>query len=79
MKPAARAAFESGRTPISITLASGIDIDLNVFSITALPGDTLWSIAQTYRGDVPVSRYVDKLVSLNGGASIQAGQAVVIP
>jgi hypothetical protein len=48
-------------------------------SITAQPGDTLWSIAAAHRGDVPITRYVDKLVSLNGGASIQAGQAVVLP
>lgn len=48
-------------------------------SITAQPGDTLWSIARAHRGDVPITRYVDKLVSLNGGASIQAGQSVVLP
>ncbi len=46
---------------------------------TAQPGDTLWSIAQANRGDVSVHRYVDKLVDLNGGASIQAGQQVVLP
>jgi len=48
-------------------------------TITAQPGDTLWSIANAHRGDVPVNRYVDKLVSLNGGASIQAGQQIVLP
>ena len=48
-------------------------------SVTAHPGDTLWSIAQTRHGSVPISRYVDKLVDLNGGASIQAGQAVLLP
>ena len=48
-------------------------------SVTAQPGDTLWSIARTHRGDVPISRFVDKLVTLNGGASIQAGQQVVLP
>ena len=48
-------------------------------TVTAQPGDTLWSIAQAHRGSVSVDRYVDKLVDLNGGASIQAGQQVVLP
>lgn len=48
-------------------------------SITAQPGDTLWAIAEAYRGDIPIRRYLDKLIDLNGGASIQAGQQVVIP
>lgn len=45
----------------------------------ARPGDTLWSIAEAHRGGVPLTRYVDKLVSLNGGASLQIGQTVVLP
>ena len=48
-------------------------------TITAQPGDTLWSIARAHRGGVPVGRFVDKLVDLNGGASIQAGQQIVLP
>jgi LysM repeat protein len=48
-------------------------------TVTAQPGDTMWSIAQAHRGDVSVDRYVDKLVDLNGGASILAGQQVVLP
>jgi LysM repeat protein len=48
-------------------------------TITAQPGDTLWSIAQAHRGGVPVGRFVDKLVDLNGGASIQAGQQITLP
>ena len=45
----------------------------------ATPGDTLWSIAELYRGDIDHARYVDALVNLNGGAGIQAGQAVRLP
>lgn len=45
----------------------------------AVAGDTLWSIADTYRGEVGHARFVDALVRLNGGASIQVGQAVVLP
>ena len=47
--------------------------------VVARPGDTLWSIADEHRGDISISRYVDTLVDLNGGASIEAGQQVVLP
>jgi Tfp pilus assembly protein FimV len=45
----------------------------------AVPGDSLWSIAELHRGDVGRDRYVDALVALNGGTVIQAGQAVRLP
>ena len=48
-------------------------------SIVARPGDTLWSIAEAHRGSVSINRFVDKLVDLTGGASIQAGQQIVLP
>ncbi len=48
-------------------------------SIVARPGDTLWSIAEAHRGTVSINRFVDKMVDLNGGASIQAGQQIVLP
>lgn len=48
-------------------------------SVVAHPGDTLWSIAEANRGDIAVTRYVDALVTLNGGASIEAGQRVLLP
>jgi LysM repeat protein len=48
-------------------------------TVTARPGDTLWAIAQEHRGEVDVRRYLDRLIALNGGASIQAGQAIVLP
>lgn len=47
--------------------------------VTAQPGDTLWSIAEAHRGTVAIGRFVDKLVALNGGASIQAGQRIILP
>jgi LysM repeat protein len=52
---------------------------LSHLSVTAQPGDTLWSISEAHHGSVSLARYVDKLVDLNGGASIQAGQAVLLP
>lgn len=45
----------------------------------ATSGDTLWSIASTYRGDVSHGRYLDALVRVNGGAAIQVGQAIWLP
>ena len=48
-------------------------------TVIARPGDSLWSIAREHHGAVSIVRYVDKLVSLNGGATIQAGQPVVLP
>ncbi len=46
----------------------------------AQPGDTLWSIASTYRGAVSHDRYLDALIRLNGGATqIEVGQAVRLP
>lgn len=45
----------------------------------ARSGDTLWSIANTYRGDVDRDRFIDALITLNGGVTIQAGQAVRLP
>lgn len=48
-------------------------------TVVAQPGDSLWTIAQQHRGEVSLVRYVDKLVALNGGATIVVGQAVVLP
>lgn len=48
-------------------------------SVVARPGDTLWSIAAEHRGDVAIRRYLDALIDLNGGASIQAGQRITLP
>jgi len=48
-------------------------------TVIARSGDTLWSIADDHRGEISITRYVDKLVALNGGATIQVGQAIVLP
>jgi LysM repeat protein len=47
--------------------------------VVAQRGDTLWSIADVHHGKISITRYVDALVDLNGGATIQAGQEVVLP
>ena len=45
----------------------------------AEPGDSLWSIAERFHGDVSLPRYVDALIQLNGGTAIVAGQLVRLP
>ena len=47
--------------------------------VRAEPGDSLWSIAERFRGDVGVQRYVEALIELNGGTAITAGQLVRLP
>ena len=43
-------------------------------------GDTMWSIAERYHGDVAIQRYVDALVDLNRGSTeIDTGQLVRLP
>ncbi len=41
-------------------------------------GDTLWSIASSLT-DGNLRNYVDELVNLNGGASVDIGQRLVLP
>ena len=48
-------------------------------TVTAQPGDTMWGLARAHHGDVNFDRYLDRLIALNGGVSIQAGQAVLLP
>ncbi len=43
------------------------------------PGDSLWSIAEAHHGDISLTAYVDMLVGRNGGATIQVGQALLLP
>lgn len=47
--------------------------------VRAAPGDSLWSIAAEHRGDVPITRFVEKVIDLNGGTRIEAGQLVRLP
>jgi hypothetical protein len=66
----------SGGVPAS---ASGAGEILEPLVIVVRPGDTLWSLAHQYRGEIPHSRYVDYLVRLNGGASVAVGQQLRLP
>ena len=71
------AAIGAGGRPAA---ASGAAPDTAVVRVhVAQPGDTLWSIAERYRGGVDQGRFVDALIDLNGGTAIQVGQAVRLP
>ena len=43
------------------------------------PGETLWSIAGALRPSGDVRSLVRALARLNGGASLQVGQRLVLP
>jgi LysM repeat protein len=64
-----------GRTASASDAAAAAVVRIHV----AQPGDTMWSIAQRYRGDVGQDRFVDALIDVNGGAAIQIGQAIRLP
>lgn len=64
-------ASASEAQPAPLTAATGVHV--------ARRGESLWTIAEIYRGRVSHARYVDALVRLNGGPSITAGQAVHLP
>lgn len=68
-----------GRPAAASDIAAGTPTAPIVRVHVAQPGDTIWSIADRYRGDVGQGRFVDALVDLNGGAAIQIGQAVRLP
>lgn len=60
-------------------LASAPGVVAAIETHVTVSGDSLWSIADQYRGDVSRDRYVDALVRLNGGTQIVVGQAVQLP
>lgn len=61
-------------------VAADAAVDAAIVRIhVAQPGDTLWSIADTYRGDIGQARFVEALIDRNGGTAIQVGQAVKLP
>jgi LysM repeat protein len=66
-------------SPASAASAAQLDVQPSPAVHVAQAGDTMWSIANTYRGDVDRGRFIDALIRLNGGVEIQAGQAVWLP
>ena len=66
----------SGGVPAS---AAGATPALVRRVVVARAGDTLWSIAQRFHGEITFDRYLEALINLNDGPSIQAGQSVTLP
>jgi len=75
---AVSAALDVGGRP-AVASDDGSAASATVDTHVAQPGDTLWSIADLYRGDVGQGRFVDALIDANGGTVIQIGQAVRLP
>lgn len=64
--------------------AAGVQSALTDFTAhpsihVAQPGDTLWSIADTYRGDISRDRYIDVLIQMNGDTGVGSGEAIWLP
>ena len=47
--------------------------------VVAEAGDTLWSITERFHGEIGFDRYLEALINLNDGPSIQAGQTITLP
>lgn len=43
------------------------------------PGDSLWNLAERFRGSHSLSGYVEDLVKANHGSVVQLGQVLVLP
>jgi hypothetical protein len=55
------------------------EVRSEIITYTVQPGDTLWAIAQRLYPSSDVTLVVDAMVSLNGGATILAGQQLRLP
>jgi nucleoid-associated protein YgaU len=80
---------------VALTIAAGLDVLAGSggdpasaapsqpahapLTVIAQPGDNLWSIAAVHHGDGSITRYLDTLVDLNGGPTIEVGQTVLLP
>lgn len=74
-----------GAAPVSaVTPGAAIGVDVSGAFVVSegvyvvQPGDTLWSIASSLT-DGSIRSYVADLIELNGGASIDVGQLLVLP
>ena len=66
-------------TPQGAARSAGADAGAVAEVHIVQPGDTLWSIAAEIDPTSDPRSMVDQLVDLNGSASIQLGQRVVLP
>jgi hypothetical protein len=67
-----------GVRPLSATEGSA-PVTAGTETLLVQPGETLWDIARELQPTGDVRSLVDQLAALNGGASLEAGQTVVLP
>jgi len=66
----------SGGVPASAAGATPAPVRVLV---VARAGDTLWSIAERFHGEITFDRYLEALININEGPSIQVGQSITLP
>lgn len=71
------AAISGGSAIASAESAAAVDFD----TVTVMPGDTLWSIAESLEEDVDPRTVISDIQRLNvlGSGSLQIGQQLAIP
>ena len=67
-----------GGRPLSATVGSA-PATAGHETLLVQPGETLWDVARELQPTGDVRSLVDELASLNGGASLEAGQTLVLP
>ena len=65
-------------TPEGAARSAGADPAASAEVYVVQPGDTLWSIAAEMAPDADPRAVVDELIHLNGSASLQIGQRLVL-
>ena len=73
------AGFQGTRASASGVQSALADTAVSAAIHVAQPGDTLWSIADTYRGDIGRNRYIDVLIGINGDTGVTSGEAIWLP
>lgn len=67
-----------GGRPLSATPAPG-PAAAGTDTVLVQPGETLWDIARGLQPTGDVRALVDELAARNGGATLEAGQTIVLP
>lgn len=64
-----------------VVASAGNHLKKEFKSVTILPGDTLWAIAQKHSGNTDIRKYIYEIKHLNNlnGATIYAGQRLILP
>jgi Tfp pilus assembly protein FimV len=68
----------SGARPLGATELP-VPVPAGASTPVVVPGETLWDVARELQPTGDVRPVVDELAALNGGATLQAGQVLVLP